>query len=423
MEVDELHNRIFEYMNDHYPFFVHHFLRLGRPVDTRLTPYALVAWYPETDEVVLNLNTENLQGLPDEQLVFFCMHEAMHVLLQHHQQDFPNHDKANIAQDIVINDYLVDRGIEKVEGLYYGEPTIGQDSVGMSAAEVYALLPDMPQMPSPCVGDGEGGSGQSGDQQGDGTCGAEERNLPPGWVDWFKSSSDSFNDFVDAQKTSLDDGKPGGTGVGSETGSMQEWIKSKGVTLKWAELLKRIHPDLFKGEAENTLRTHTFNRLHRKIAWAAPRVVLPVYRETDLEGNDQGDKPLVVIAVDTSGSIADSTKKKFMQLVDSIPQEEIDMRACTFTTNYMVFNPEKPRFRSGGTNFSAIEEFIRDKVEPELGKYPDAVVVLTDGHAYWGSAKPTKEQEKSWSWLLTQGGRLRVSGNFNMRAKLSDYTK
>lgn len=154
----------------------------------------------------------------------------------------------------------------------------------------------------------------------------------------------------------------------------------------------------------------SFRRPRRKLAGmhTFSDAILP-----SLETPDKGAastrsdrKPFIVLALDTSGSIGTETANKFVNLARSIPQDKVKVSACTFTTSYRPLDLDKPKWYGGGTCFSPIEQFIRDKAMPENdGKYPSAVIVVTDGFAdFYRHERPTREQAQNWTWLLLDTG-------------------
>lgn len=410
MDLYELYDEMFEYMELEVPYFTRHFLKMGRPEEMMDSPYAYVKWDPDDNELHFCLNVENVSKLDDDGRLFVGMHETFHVLLEHNKVNLPDHQKRNIAEDIIINDYLVDRGIKKLDGVVYGEDVIGQDSLGMTVREVYELLPESPQMmqmPGQGDGDGENGDGtgdgscglpEPGDDEGDG-CGGQHgpHGIPQDILDKIKADAKEFSDLTDPDQGG---GKLAGTGHDKE----QKWLDQEAVKFQWLEMLRHLVPDLMKNGPIGT-KAYSWNKLNRKVAWQAPRVLLPVYRPTTKEGKDEGGKlPAIVLAIDTSGSISQQTRDKFMRLAKSIPQDKIDVYACSFTDSYLPLDINNPNFRSGGTSFSAVEEFIREHVLEQFGNYPKVVCIFTDGEASFNRVRPTKAQLGGWHWFIQGDG-------------------
>jgi predicted metal-dependent peptidase len=127
------------------------------------------------------------------------------------------------------------------------------------------------------------------------------------------------------------------------------------------------------------------------------------------------------MALDTSGSIGDDTARKFITLARSIPRDNIHLEVITFTDSVMPLDLDNPRFQSGGTSFSPIENYIRSTVMPKYkNKYPSSVVVITDGDASFYGAKPEDKHKDNWFWLL-DGYYLRSSHLFGKIKTLKEY--
>lgn len=373
-----------DYMNDNYPFLVGYVLSMGKPVDDSSTLLAFVTW-PTPDDPEFHLNEQVVALLTPEERVFVFMHETFHVLLNHNKLPFDDKDKANVAADIVINDYLVAAGLLKIKGLLYGEEIIGMDSNGLTVMEVYQMLPQDPPKPSES-------SSLGNLMQPNGSCGTE--HLDPNVVPQKVLDTAPADLKSASEKESELGGKLGGFGYTD----MEEWAKQQKVELAWAEVLEKINPTVFKGE-ETGKRRSTFNKLNRKVAWASPRVILPVYRDTKLKGRDDGLVPSVVLAIDTSGSVTRKTVDRFFRIAESIPQNKIKLRTISFTTAVVEFDLAHPKFARGGTSFQCIETWIKANCKP----YPDAVICFTDG--YTNTKFSTNEMGK-WYFFICDGGYL-----------------
>lgn len=198
-----------------------------------------------------------------------------------------------------------------------------------------------------------------------------------------------------------------GMGVTDE----RSFSEVQGVSLKWVDLLKEINPDVIRNRKGPPPRPsyHTPRRKLMGIRQINPDINLPVYKK---KHEDKGETPSIVMALDTSGSIGDDDANRFINLARSIPRDKIHLFACTFQSVYMPLDLDNPVWRSGGTDFGTIEEFIQKDVIPseEFKKtknktgYPNAVVVVTDGYASFGQQggvnKPMPEFYDRWFWLI-----------------------
>jgi predicted metal-dependent peptidase len=110
---------------------------------------------------------------------------------------------------------------------------------------------------------------------------------------------------------------------------------------------------------------------------------------------------VLVIAYDTSGSMPSSVVAWMTDLVGGI--DGVQAHWLAFDAVVMPFKPGEPVHGGGGTSFQAVVDHVegRSTVDGEyLEERPDAVVVLTDGHA----PHVTPAEPDRWIWLITEGG-------------------
>jgi Putative metallopeptidase domain len=385
----------------------------------------------------------------------------------------------NVAADCVINDYLVSAGFTGPEGLIYGMNNVGYNCAHSTVTDVYNDLMQkvQQQMQSPdcpsCGGtgekqkdDGEGGDdgdqgdGGAGDAHGNGTgepcpdCQGSGKGQPGNGVpqigngtaidshDWLYDATKEmidavdkmYEDLKDQMPTEMDDMKADQAATtnmdgfnappGTERGNLQKFLKENGVTLAWIDLLKEVDPDMFKGKGDGPKPRPSFHRPRRKLA-AFPDVNLPVIRDDERNKAKSKKKPAIVMALDTSGSISQQDRSRFISLAQSVPQDKLHLFPITFTTDYLELDLENPQFRSGGTDFGCIQRYVNKVVKPQLdGDYPQAIVVITDGEAYFGSTPDTCPNEKesdSWFWLLTDRHSLYCVDKVGKKKNLKDF--
>jgi hypothetical protein len=196
----------------------------------------------------------------------------------------------------------------------------------------------------------------------------------------------------------------GQTNVYSFSGEGEErrFVEDQGVKLNWIKLLKKIEPDIIKKRGLFDSEGETWSRPNRKTAAYHPDILLPGVRDDE---PTRKQKESIVLALDMSMSIGPNDANNFLNLARSIPRDKVNVYACTFNSTYHVLDIDAPKLKQNyGTNFCAIDEFVREKVMPEnRGRYPKAVVVITDGEEVGPSLEqqlPKKDGE-SWHWLLT----------------------
>lgn len=121
-----------------------------------------------TNGLEIRINPAFFEKLPPKQRVFLLLHETWHVAFQHIPRCFDfsyDPEKWNYATDYAINIMLVDEGHEFIEG-----GLLDSQFRGMSADEIYKLLPEPPQMPQNILaGDMQQPGGNPSDDQNSGS--------------------------------------------------------------------------------------------------------------------------------------------------------------------------------------------------------------------------------------------------------------
>lgn len=436
-----------DYLDENFAFFLTHVLNMGQPEWLPAIKTAAVALPhdgADLNEFRYLFNPIFAALMSPEEFAFIQAHETMHVLLNHlrlletgkKRGKFKNPQKFNVAADCVINDYLVSMGLEagRIREMgCFGPDIVGYDCSNSTVSEVYLDIPD-DKSDDNGEGEGEGGGGTI-DGSGQGSLGdymdGDSKSSATGQHDWMhdpqnaKGQGDAADaigkdaaqnaglpqDIEDKKQDDDNKGTPG-AGPGSEAGAMRNFTEQKGVSMKWAELLRKVNPDFFKSGGPK-LRP-SYHRSPRKLAgvYGSPMFrdlgILPVHREPD---NPRGKTPSIVLFMDGSGSCSDWIDI-FCSLAKSVPPKKIHLRAYTFSTYTAEFDltADSPKMATGGTAFSPIEECIQREVVPDLGHYPHAVVVMTDMEGSFTNVKPKDADKASWLWLKTHEGRYDYRG-------------
>lgn len=410
VNIDALYEDAIDYLNDNYAYFLTNVLNAGKPTWDYSVPTAavVVAVSEAGDKTKFEFvfNPDFAVSLSTEHFAFVLAHETLHVLLYHLTLSFNFHNKEifNIAADSVINDFLVGAGLDAPAGLCRGDDIVGYDCSNSTVTEIYNIIENDQDIQDKLgVGTGE-----------------------PNWVSiddhsWM-NNPDTVRDFIDAMSSSgfTPDQLPDDleeilnetineftkTNVAGKGTGKDEFMKEQKITLKWIELLERVNPDMFKAPGYGPKPVSSFRKPRRKLMSMTTfsDAVLPSV-ETPENGqmSKRSDmKPHIVLALDTSGSIGTATANKFLNLAKSIPTDKVKVSACTFQDGYLPLDLDNPKWRGGGTNFSPIEEFITHHViEENGGRYPSAVIVVTDGYAgFYSTHIPKKENMINWTWLL-----------------------
>jgi predicted metal-dependent peptidase len=419
---DLLFKEAIEYLNEEFPFFLTHVLNIGKPSWTSSVETAAVSLEKDGDFKFI-FNPDFAKELSTEELGFVAAHETMHILLNHLQlaKNFKDPILFNYAADAVINDYLADQGMELPDSVVDGVGLIGEDCADLSVSEVYERLDQEIN--------GSGGDDQEGDGQGEGQGGGSTSGIDlddfkdfdnHSWIhDANKNDIDAAEDVFNKNQDDLseqiedmrkDQPNPGGFSMTKSNDDLSKWREDNSVSLAWEDLLKEIDPDILPDTSSGPPQRPTFARRPRSLS-AFPETILPVTKKSEVDKAKNKDKPTIVMALDTSGSIGHEQAEKFITLAKSIPRDKVNLFTCTFTTNYLDLDLDDPHFRGGGTSFSAVEDFIQEKVinqvpdgsKKPIKDYPKTVLVVTDGDAnFYERSKPSQSQlEENWHWLLT----------------------
>lgn len=406
-----------DFLDEKFAYWVTHTMGLGKPILSEAIETACVALPTEetpSEDFAYLFSPSFAARLSVPELAFVISHETMHVLLDHLRlaKKFDDKMLANLAMDLVINDFLDNAGMPRLEGILRGESLLGFDCSNSTVSELYDLLREQQRKGTGAFAPG---APLEGMQPG------ENPVFIPGMVDehsWIHQGDEKSAQQAD-QLAEAAEQAPGGipqeleeikndqrspvTHYGSGEAGLQRFTEQAGVSLRWAELLRKLNPDAFP-RGGPPLR-YSFRAPRRKLLYFYPETLLPV--QTPNPRRREREQPSVVMGLDTSSSISREDADRFVTLARSIPRESIHLFACTFTTQYRELDLDNPSYASGGTDFSAVERYVRERVIEQLRQatYPKAVVVVTDGHAWFSSARPEEEQMRGWYWLMTDQGR------------------
>lgn len=397
------------WLNKNNPYFTTYVLRLGRAqIDNHVAQTAQVQVVPGSrGKFELIYNSDFFDTLTDAEAAGVLAHEVMHVILKHLKEipKFDDFQKASMACEYIVNDTLMSDHWILPEGCFYGIDNLGIDCTDYEVKEVYDLMPDDHQPQSD--------NGQS--LEGSGTPGCvDQHNLSQADADDLKALADQLIDIAKKQAKSGDtpgiisdalgdrpdvvDKRSAGDGF-----ALQKIAEQTGTSVEWIKLLAQVNPDIAKTGGLYGERKTSWHAPRRKLTGYWPNINLPTVREKSDPSKKQGNgKPHIVLALDFSMSIPRTLAQKLASLANAIP-DSIDVDCCTFSTHWVPFDHKSKsnNTASGGTDFSAVEDFVRS-VSVNVGKpYPKAVVVMTDGEAVFNRMSPTQEQlNEYWSWFM-----------------------
>lgn len=343
-----------------HPFFGVLALRLQLVEDAKVPTLA-------TDGRKIYYNPDFISELPIDLCSSAMAHEVMHNVMEHGlRRQGRNPRKWNVAADYAINPII------KYAGMKLGQGWLDNSAYyGMSADEIYALLPD---------GDGEGGGGEEPlcDIQDFDQATADELE-----VEWKMAT-------VQAAK---------GVGQGNLPAGIKQIIQDiLTPPVPWREVLSRFMTEQVRND-------YSFKRPNPY--FASSGFYLPT-----LDGRGMGE---VVIALDTSGSVA-SVLDEFGATVKGIIAGCAPLRThiiyCDAAINHVQTfeRGTEVTFEAvggGGTDFRPVFEHVKNN-----SIKPACLLYLTD---MYGSF-PQEEPDYPVLWCATS----HVVGPFGETLKIAE---
>lgn len=321
------------------PFFASLALRLRLKADETCE----TAW---TDGRALGFNPAWIGGLPLDQVKGVLSHEVMHLACVHHIRRGPRDAKKwNQAGDYAINQILSDSKVALPPG-----HLINPSFSGMSADEIYSLIPDDPQ-----------GSGGASDDPGG--CGAVRDMTGP---DGSKPSPAELAQEEQNWKVAVAQAATQAKAMGEMPGGLSRLVEEiLAPKVDWKEVLRRFVDQSAKND-------YAWTRPNRRYLHSG--LYLPsLYSET---------LPPIVIAVDTSGSIDNEQIEQFAAEMTAILREHrttCNVLYCdteiageeTFSSDDLPLKLH-PR-GGGGTDFRPPFDWVEKQ-----GITPACLIYLTD---------------------------------------------
>jgi len=331
--------------------------------------------------IILGFNPLHLKGLSPAQVKTIMVHETQHLLAGDLMagQDFKENPKDwyngwdgallhNYARDCQINDLLYSLGYARVPKGVDGPSMLGrdtrQDAVETLMREIAAKYPPPP-------------AGSAGDATGDAEAQLARADAP-------------------------------GTDSGNKIEVTKEWGTAK--SDKPAQVLVSDEQARWERFMAETLDSSKVKETWRNIPKRYAGVDMFAGREAVLPRRTPQPRKSALIAIDVSGSMDESGVDRLCNLVRN--------SGATYDLEVILFNTETKTWadfrtntvmpmRGGGTNFTPVEEYCLRKA-----RYPDAVLVLTDGQAELVAPK----RPSVWTWVLYQANVDAFRDQFKMRS-------
>ncbi len=130
-------------------------------------------------------------------------------------------------------------------------------------------------------------------------------------------------------------------------------------------------------------------------------VLLALGHDPMLSRRGQERTKVVLIALDTSGSMPDAVVEWLTSLVGQT--DGVESHWVSFDGVVMPFVPGERVHGGGGTNFQNVVDYAEGRLPVNGRRFeerPDAVIMVTDGYA----AEVTPADPDRWIWLITDGG-------------------
>jgi len=384
------------------------FWAIGKPLFTKTIKTAAVGFDRSGHVLYLILNPDFWDSLDMNNKAFVIAHECLHVILNHGKRglEHPDQERVNIAQDIVINEMLVNSfGFNKFEiidwdkfcfvGTVFKKEEIIKHGIHTRGSFHYYLdlMDKTKNQNTQSTLDEHGRGGQidgldpliqdlmnQAQQAGSDAAQMLQDEINPRLSD--KEKYDLAKELEEEIKDAA--GDPAGTmPLGAYIKIDPNPPKKK---KKWEEIVKK--------HLKSGIRYETVE----KPSWICrDRRTMCLSDDILIQGNWKEEVPSkeryrVVFFLDTSGSCY-SYAKRFVKMLQTIPEDKFEIEAYAFDCNLYPIDLKTGHVRGGGgTYFHILDKKIRD-----MKKHPDAVFVLSDGD---GNAF-SPEFPKLWHWILT----------------------
>lgn len=387
------------------------FWAIGKPLFTKSIRTAAVGFDRSGHVLYLILNPDFWDALDMNNKAFVIAHECLHVILNHGQRglDNPDHKSVNIAQDIVINEMLVNSfGFNKYDivnwdkfcfvGTVFKQEEIIEHGIHTRGSFHYYLT---------LMGKTNKDSEQStvdDHSRGDGLA-----DLDPAIQDFIdqaqQAGSDAAQVLQEEINPRLSDKEKYDLAKELEEEIKDAAGKSAGKLPLGAYINIDPNPPKKKKKWEEIVKKHLKSGIRydtvEKPSWISrDRRTMCLGDDILIQGHWNEEVPSkeryrVVFFLDTSGSCY-SYAKRFVKMLQTIPDDKFEIDAYAFDCSLYPIDLKTGHVRGGGgTYFHILDQKIREITAKR--KHPDAVFVLSDGDG--NSFNP--EKPALWHWILT----------------------
>ena len=388
-----------------YPFFGH--LSMGlqlacAPCETACTDGSRLIFDPEFAE-----------KLSERELQFVILHEVMHCVLKHCIRGKNLHSLLyNIACDIVVNSTILDMwglngdggngfGIGNGKDFGSGRGKNGKDSKVLDKIGYAGTLDRENSIRGGAV--------------------SREKSIPGTGVPEDIHETDEENRQADVPDISFFDRHDLWQGICDKTQLGDDWngrirnaIKECGNFTGMPQSIRKVVQELaertgldWKQLLHDFLQfdqyDYTFVSPDRRYAEAD--VYLPAFNVDE----DDGSANDIWVCVDTSASISEEELACAMtEILDAMRQVRLKGKVSFFDSNITEPKPFETETElkvitpsgGGGTSLQIIFDYLQERIYPEL---PKAILVFTDGYAWWPEEKDALEVPVLW--LISKVGK------------------
>lgn len=368
----------------------------GRPVMDDSISTAAISFDKEGETLSFIFNPDFWEKLDEYERQFVICHEMLHIVLNHGRRTRDNtqqRKRANVALDVVVNHLLVDKFGFKRDKISINDEICWRDTIKslknsppfLSFEQYYNLIPPNPVIELSIGVLDDHGSFESIDQKDvdkvlDGAgelLGDDEK----------QSAQEALGSYVEKDANQKAGKGSGSTWLTANVGNVEQ-------KKKWETVIKKWSKKYLKQSDFDTLEQWT--HMNRRFAELPRDMFLPSDHEREKKSKGKIE---VCFFQDTSGSCR-GFRDRFFKAAMSLPKKTFDVRMFCFDTRvYPTSLESRKLYGFGGTTFSCIEHYIQSTLKEEIGKYPEAVFVITDG--YGNNVHP--ERPENWYWFLSTG--------------------
>lgn len=372
---------------------------IGEPLFTRQIGTAAIVFSGSGKPLRFLFNPDFWRELPDHDREFVICHEMLHAVLNHGFRFVGLESKllANVAADLAVNHLLVAQFGFIRELLQDWEQACWVETVfAGTGAKLPATNLTMEEYYRLCVAN-------------------PNITLVEGPDEHQFESGGGLGSLLNARAAAevdmvlSDMGAEITQDVAARLGEEARVITQRGTQARGAWCaVPPIKPPKVAWEKVIHRRLSSARQVGESAGWVHPARRFASFTELTLPGTIESrvrthkGRQDCLFFLDASGSTWDM-RDRFFALAQSLPSKHFRVELCSFDAEVYRLDIRRPEIiGGGGTSFSVLESWIQTQIQlGHLPKYPDVVIVLTDG---LGDVVHPAFPER-WHWLLTTSER------------------